>query len=185
MVEAILDAAARILEEGGIGALGTNAVAQRAGVSIGSLYQYFASRDSILAELIRIDHARLLAELQQAAAKAGGRSLAESVRLLVEVGVSHQLERPELARALDYVEPTLSLDDETVAIERAINGIVLTLLKASVPSLRGRALEVAAADVAALSHGMIDAAGRRGETDRRALVERVSRAVTGYLSPVD
>ena len=49
LVDAILDAAARILEEQGREALNTNLVADKAGVSIGSLYQYFPNRDAIIA----------------------------------------------------------------------------------------------------------------------------------------
>jgi AcrR family transcriptional regulator len=49
LVDAILDAAARILEEQGREALNTNLVADNAGVSIGSLYQYFPNRDAIIA----------------------------------------------------------------------------------------------------------------------------------------
>ncbi|MET0309488.1 MAG: helix-turn-helix domain-containing protein [Sphingomonas sp.] len=47
-VELILEAAIRLLEKGGPAALTTNAVAERAGVSIGSLYQYFANKEAIL-----------------------------------------------------------------------------------------------------------------------------------------
>jgi AcrR family transcriptional regulator len=46
--EAILEAASQILERRGPGALNTNAVAERAGVSIGTLYQYFADKRAIL-----------------------------------------------------------------------------------------------------------------------------------------
>ena len=47
-VGAILEAAAQVLEAGGLPAFTTNAVAERAGVSIGTLYQYFADKDAIL-----------------------------------------------------------------------------------------------------------------------------------------
>ncbi|HVK79088.1 MAG TPA: TetR/AcrR family transcriptional regulator [Verrucomicrobiae bacterium] len=50
-VDAILDAAFQLLEADGIEKLTTNHVAQRAGVSIGTLYQYFASKQEILAAL--------------------------------------------------------------------------------------------------------------------------------------
>jgi len=183
MVDAILEAAARILEEGGVGALGTNAIAQRAGVSIGSLYQYFPSKESILAELIRRDHAHLLEELTRVADVVKGRPLAEAIIAMVDVGVAHQLDRPDLARTLDYAEPMLPLDRETAAIDQAINCVVLALLRSSALRLRGKALETAADDIAALSRGMIDAAGRRGETDRAALAKRVARAIMGYLAP--
>ncbi len=45
---AILEGASQILEAGGLAAFTTNAVAERAGVSIGTLYQYFADKDALL-----------------------------------------------------------------------------------------------------------------------------------------
>jgi AcrR family transcriptional regulator len=48
LVEAIVEAAQIVLAEGGPDALTTVNVAQRAGVSVGSLYQYFAGRDALL-----------------------------------------------------------------------------------------------------------------------------------------
>lgn len=52
MVHTILDAGMNVIEESGLHSMSTNRVAERAGVSIGSLYQYFANRDSILAGII-------------------------------------------------------------------------------------------------------------------------------------
>jgi AcrR family transcriptional regulator len=51
-VRAILDATAHIIEADDMENLNTNTVALEAGVSIGSLYQYFPSKESILAELV-------------------------------------------------------------------------------------------------------------------------------------
>jgi len=50
-VEAILDAAARVLVDRGYAATNTNLVAERAGVSVGSLYQYFPNKDSLITAL--------------------------------------------------------------------------------------------------------------------------------------
>lgn len=50
--EAILDAAASLLARGGLAAMTTNHVADRAGVNIGSLYRYFASKEAIVAALV-------------------------------------------------------------------------------------------------------------------------------------
>ena len=50
-VAAILEASAQILEAGGLAAFTTNAVAERAGVSIGTLYQYFADKNAVLRTL--------------------------------------------------------------------------------------------------------------------------------------
>src|SRR5580698_3835386 len=65
-VGAILDAAARILEKQGFDAYSTNAVAARAGVSIGSLYQYFPGKDAITRALIERECALLLADVSDA-----------------------------------------------------------------------------------------------------------------------
>lgn len=50
-VEAILEAAFQLLEAGGVEALTTNHIAERAGVSVGTLYQYFGGKRAILAGL--------------------------------------------------------------------------------------------------------------------------------------
>lgn len=47
-VELILEAAIRLLDKGGLDRLTTNAVAETAGVSIGTLYQYFPNKEAIL-----------------------------------------------------------------------------------------------------------------------------------------
>jgi len=52
-VRAILEAAARVFEEQGVAGATTDRIAERAGVSIGSLYQYFPSKEAILATLGR------------------------------------------------------------------------------------------------------------------------------------
>ena len=52
-VSLILEATAQILEAGGLPAFTTNAVAERAGVSIGTLYQYFADKNALLLALAR------------------------------------------------------------------------------------------------------------------------------------
>lgn len=52
-VAVIIEAAAQVLEADGLDGFNTNAVARRAGVSIGSLYQYFPGKDALTAALIR------------------------------------------------------------------------------------------------------------------------------------
>ena len=51
-VRQIVEAAARVFEERGYAGANTNRIAERAGVSIGSLYQYFPNKESILAVLL-------------------------------------------------------------------------------------------------------------------------------------
>src|SRR5262250_3209857 len=51
-VSVILEASARILESDGLHGFNTNAIAAKAGISVGSLYQYFPNKDSIVLALI-------------------------------------------------------------------------------------------------------------------------------------
>jgi AcrR family transcriptional regulator len=52
-VDAIVESAARILRERGYEATSVNEVARRAGVSVGSLYQYFPSKEALVGEVGR------------------------------------------------------------------------------------------------------------------------------------
>ena len=63
-VEAILTAAAHILSEEGYGRFTTNRVAELAGVSIGSLYQYFPNKEALIFALGE-HHANEMAQLAQ------------------------------------------------------------------------------------------------------------------------
>ena len=65
-VAAILEAAAQILEAGGLVAFTTNAVAERAGVSIGTLYQYFVDKNALLLALARQEMGAALVEVGRA-----------------------------------------------------------------------------------------------------------------------
>jgi AcrR family transcriptional regulator len=76
--EAIVEAAAQILEQGGAAAFNTSAVAERAGVSIGTLYQYFPDKQAILAAAAK----RELAD--GSAAPARLRALIEALIAMVE-----------------------------------------------------------------------------------------------------
>jgi AcrR family transcriptional regulator len=176
-VDAILEAAARILEGAGLDALTTNAVAERAGVSIGSLYQYFPSKQAILLELLHRHRSAFVVQLEQALATSANASLEAVVRKLVVIAVDQQLARPDLTRVLDFVEPTLPMSDADAADVDAIGKRIATLFAAHGIKAPARA----AIDVMAMSRSLIDAAGQRGECDRRALVTRVTRSVLGYL----
>ncbi len=66
-VEAILDAAAALIAERGIGSLTVHGVAKRAGTSIGSMYHFFPDLDAVIAGLAE-RHLRGLAPLLTALA---------------------------------------------------------------------------------------------------------------------
>ena len=59
-VDAIIQATARVLVEDGYDRASTNRIAQAAGVSIGSLYQYFPSKEALVAALVETHVDRMM-----------------------------------------------------------------------------------------------------------------------------
>ena len=86
-VNAILDATARILVEQGFAAASTNAVAERAGVSIGSLYQYFPNKDALVAALHARHGEQMMAVIRHALTKAMDATLIDALTGLIEATV--------------------------------------------------------------------------------------------------
>lgn len=99
-VEAILKAAAQILARHGVEAATTNAIAERAGVSVGSLYQYFANREALLNELVKRHVEAMQAVLGAALDGLQGRPLPQAVEQLVAAIVASHRVSPRLHQAL-------------------------------------------------------------------------------------
>jgi AcrR family transcriptional regulator len=91
-IEAIVEATAQILERDGGAALSTNAIAQRAGISIGTLYQYFRDKDEILVAIARRLQQSDTAATQSAIARADLDG-AEPERLVVRALLGFYRER--------------------------------------------------------------------------------------------
>ena len=179
-VSAILEASAHILERDGLAKLNTNAVAALAGVSIGSLYQYFPGKDALLAALIREKRSDLLFALEQQTLQAPHGDLQTFLVACIRAAVAHQLARPRLATALEYAEMALPLDDETQLLKQRITNTIATALRFHHIDNP----EIVARDLAAMVRGMADAAGIFGEVNAPSLEQRIQRAVFGYLGIV-
>src|ERR1700733_13409567 len=87
-VAAILEGAAQVLEAGGLPAFTTNAVAERAGVSIGTLYQYFADKNAILLALAHQQMTIGLASIGRALQGGSDPSVEGRVRAMVQAMVN-------------------------------------------------------------------------------------------------
>jgi len=101
-VEAILAAAAQVFRRHGYAATTTDRIAQRAGVSVGSLYQYFPNKDAILVTLAErhIDAGFALVRLLLREALAETPPLAAMLRRFVLAMIVLHEHEPELHRVL-------------------------------------------------------------------------------------
>lgn len=96
----MLDAVVRILKREGIARVTTNRVAEIAGVSIGSVYQYFPSKEALVGELVDRDCERMDALFGDVFLRAQGLPPPELARALVGAVYRAKVENPALARVL-------------------------------------------------------------------------------------
>ncbi|MBS0546683.1 MAG: helix-turn-helix transcriptional regulator [Proteobacteria bacterium] len=87
-VAAILEGAAQVLEAGGLAAFTTNAVAERAGVSIGTLYQYFADKNALLRAIAEREMAQALTAVAAALRGESEGTVESRVRAMVRAIVN-------------------------------------------------------------------------------------------------
>jgi AcrR family transcriptional regulator len=101
-VEAILDASAHVFERHGYAAGTTNRIAQRAGISIGSLYQYYPNKDAVLVALVGRHLDEGVAALGPVLERllSDPPPLIDGIRRLVDAMVALHRERPALHRVL-------------------------------------------------------------------------------------
>jgi len=123
-VERILDAATRVLSERGYDGASTNRIAAAAGLSNGSLYQYFPNKDAIVVAVLDrfADHLadRLGTEIEAALARpwqAAGRSLLDAQIRLLE-------ENAELLRVVVEHVPRLGPFDKLDALTQRLTDLV-------------------------------------------------------------
>ncbi|MCR8549039.1 TetR/AcrR family transcriptional regulator [Salipiger sp. P9] len=175
--EAVLTAAAQILEREGAAALTTNAVAERAGVSIGTLYQYFPGKEAIAAELVRRLKAQLVEDLVGALEEASNLPLRQAAHVVLSASIRHHARAPELSRELERLERDLPLDAEAEAVTAEVYARLAGLLQThGVPEPA-----VVARDLTAMSKGLVHAALFAGETDLARIERRLLPAIVGYL----
>jgi len=110
-VEALLEATTDILIREGYTKLTTNRIAERAGVNIASLYQYFPGKEAIVAELRRRHGADQRAALRQVLAEHTAGELESTIRTLVSVGVAGHAHAPRLHRVFTEEIPALGYRD--------------------------------------------------------------------------
>lgn len=175
-IEVILEAAARVLEARGLSGYNTNAIAERAGVSIGSLYQYFPNKHAITRALIERFEREMLGACRTAAHAAHGLPLAEATALLVGVVVHQHGARPALNRILEDEEARLFGDGPE-------NGGARNFVEVFLSPYRGEIaapLDEVARDVLTVARALADATLREGAS-RADSERRIRRAIAGCL----
>jgi len=151
-IDALLEAAAQVLLREGYARATTNRIAERAGVSVGSIYQYFRDKDELFDALIcsRIDALRSAITGFQPDPR---RSFESVLGELFLVAIQSEPHGPELLRVLECV-PNAALRRRIADAKGHVVGFVRLLLESYRDRLRVRDLDLAAYVVVNAAEGL-------------------------------
>lgn len=177
MVEDVIEAAARILETSGAEALTTNIVAEVAGVSPGSVYQYFSDKQSIISALIERESRDFISVSRDAI---DGRSGLDAITAFARALTLHRLHRPKLTLQLILLDPTLTTSTESAKINEQIFTLLVDLVSDRGLLAEDRA-SVAVMDMMGIMRGMM-LSEFLNDISSDDLPDRIADAVAGYWS---
>ena len=182
-IEAILEATARILVEDGFDAASTNHIARRAGISVGSLYQYFASKEAVIYALVERHIEQMQQQLADIASGMATAPIEDAVRAYVRAMFAVHRVEPRLHRVFFEQLPKLAGRDAFQRWSENSESLVRGYLEGHRDHLRPRDLEMAAFllvhSVESVSYAV--AVLRPRYLERDALAEEVSQLVIRYL----
>lgn len=107
LVDAIFEATVRILPNTGSRNITTRKIAEIAGVSIGSLYQYFPNKESVLASLMDITIKTVNGRIQKMIDELEGQPLENAVDRIVDFGVEQLMSERAKIREIFFQAPEL------------------------------------------------------------------------------
>ena len=185
-VDALVEATARILVREGFDKASTNRIAEAAGVSVGSLYQYYPGKEALVAAVIERHNRDLMEVVRGALAEIAALPLEKAVRKLIATAVdAHRLD-PRLHRVLAEQIPRAGRLEKIEGFNRRYYELFRDYLEQHRHELRttdlGLAAFVCVTSIEALTHTAVlhrpeilsdDAVG--------TLVDEATRLVVRYL----
>ncbi len=182
-VDAIIEATAQLLVEVGFHKTSTNKIAERAGVSVGSLYQYFKNKEAIVSALVEqfADEqfellAARLSEFQDA-------DIEEGVHQLVQALLEVKELNPELHKVFfEELPPVGQVDVLRDWTDQAV-AVVTAALEMRRDEISVENTEIAAYVLVNACHGIIHhtVTYRPGLLNDEALADETARMILGYL----
>jgi len=186
-VDALVEATARILVKEGFDKASTNRIAAVAGVSVGSLYQYFPSKEALVAAVVDRHQKQLMRTVRGELAEVLAQPLAKAMHKLVGIAVKAHRVDPPLHRVLAEQIPRVGKLEKLENFNRENYTLFRAYLENHRHELRVADLELAAfvcvTSIEALSHNAVlhhSAVLSNGRL--AALIDETARLLTGYLT---
>jgi AcrR family transcriptional regulator len=180
-VERILDAARAALEARPVSEITMEAIAEQAGVPVGSLYQYFGSKTSLLAAVAELVMAEADAEAARQLAACHGVPWREAVDRVLEATFRFYRESPSYRQVLR----TIRFTGEFGAITAASNERVADLMALHPAFVRaglsGEKARVICRTVVTAANAIQDRLLFEDDADFEVWLAETRRLVKGYL----
>jgi len=185
-VDALLQATARILVREGFDKASTNRIAEVAGVSVGSLYQYFPSKEALVAAVIDRHNQEVMRAVQGELAESVEFPIEQAVRKIVAVAVKAHRIDPKLHRVLAEQIPRVGRLENVATFNRQNYALLAGYLERHRDEIRPVDLELAAfvcvTSIEALTHTAVVHQKMISDAAMEALVQEATRLVVGYLT---
>jgi AcrR family transcriptional regulator len=185
-VDALVEATARILVKEGFDKASTNRIADVAGVSVGSLYQYFPGKEALVAAVIERHQQEIMQTVRGELAEVLAQPVEKAMRKLVAVAVKAHRVNPRLHRVLAEQIPRVGKLEELETFNRENYTLFRTYLESHRDELGVDDLELASfvcvTSIEALTHNAVLHHSKMLSDDAmEALIDEATRLVTGYL----
>jgi AcrR family transcriptional regulator len=185
-VDALVEATARILVREGFDKASTNRVADVAGVSVGSLHQYFPNKEALVAAVIDRHRQEIMQTVRGELADAMNQPVEQAVRTLVAVAVKAHRVNPRLHRVLAEQIPRVGKLENVETFDPENFALFRNYLENHRDELGVDDLELASfvcvTSIEALTHNaVLHQAKALSDDAMQSLVEAGTRLVVGYL----
>ena len=185
-VDALIEATTRILIKDGFDKASTNRIADKAGVSVGSLYQYFPSKEALVAAVIERHNQELMEVVRGALTEVAALPLQPAVRKLVAVAIEAHRIDPKLHRVLAEQIPRAGRLEHVEIFNREIHTLFRAYLEGHRNEIRavdlGLATFVCVTSIEALTHtAVLHHSEILSDETVATLVDEATRLVIRYL----
>jgi AcrR family transcriptional regulator len=183
-VDALVEATARILVREGFDKASTNRIAEVAGVSVGSLYQYFPGKEALVAAVIERHQHDIMQTVRSELAEVLSQPVEKAVRKLVAIAVRAHRVDPALHRVVAEQIPRVGRLEKLAAFNRENYVLFKTYLEAHRDEICVADLDLASfvcvTSVEALTHNAV-LSEKLSDKAMDTLIGEITRLIAGYL----
>ncbi|WP_157739119.1 TetR/AcrR family transcriptional regulator [Labrenzia sp. VG12] len=186
MVETIVEAAHQVFSEHGFEGATTNQIAERAGISIGSLYQYFPNKDALILDVQRRHHEDVLTTVKNAMQLSGVLPLRDAIRSVIAANLDMHLQSPKLHAAFEEWIPAESKLVDRDGFRKEMATVIRAFLSKRPEIAQAAPLDQTVFVIMNMVRSVMHASVRDqgSHVDRTKVIDTLTDSLLGCLQPV-